>query len=95
MTLLPDNRFGQAPTVDGSIYWKQQYGLENVYIVADPNFSLVPGNQVGTPQMTIVNPRDMRVRHLQEGWSGSEPPALLNLAEENAATRPQHPTVNP
>lgn len=100
MTLLLDSPSGN-PSVDGAATWKFQYGLERVYVVSDHDafgqamFSMVPGNSVGTPQITIVDPRTMQVVFIQEGWGGTEPAALTNLATQNAATKVQHPTAPP
>ncbi len=84
MTLLLDDP-GDAspPTTAGAQTWKQNYGLNSVYVAADPNFAMVPGNSVGTPQLSIVNPRTMQVVLLQEGWGGSHPPQLEQLAISN------------
>ena len=30
-------------------------------------FSMVPGQSVGTPQMSVIDPRTMEVTHLHEG----------------------------
>ena len=100
MTLLLDSPSGN-PSVDGAATWKFQYGLERVYVVSDHDasgnamFSMVPGTTVGTPQITVIDPRTMTVVALQEGFSGTEPAALVNLAAQNAATKPQHPTAPP
>ena len=83
MTLLLDDQSGGAPTVAGAEFWKQNYGLNSIYVAADPNFSMVPGNQVGTPQITIIDPRTMQVVLLQEGWGGSHPPQLAQIAQQN------------
>lgn len=99
MTILLEDNFGGNPSVDGAAYWKNTYGLESVYVVGDhgpdgtARFSMVPGSSVGTPQLTVVDPRSMRVVAIQEGWSGTEPLALVNLAATNAASRPQHPVI--
>jgi hypothetical protein len=60
---------GPATPQDAWI-WKENWGLNSMAVVADPQYSLVPGNSVGTPQMTVVDPRTMRVHYLQEGYSG-------------------------
>jgi hypothetical protein len=84
MTLLLDDSSGGPPTLAGAQLWKNNYGLNSVYVVTDPGFSLVPGSSVGTPQTTIVNPRNMQVILLQEGWAGDFPPQLTQLAQQNA-----------
>ena len=84
MTLLLDDQNGQAPTTQGAQFWIDQFNLSNVYVVADPSFSLVPGNSVGTPQLSVVDPRTMQVVYLQEGYSGSSPSQLVQLAQQNS-----------
>ena len=44
-------------------------------VVSDPNFSMVPGSSVGTPQITVVDPRTMEVIVIREGYSGEFPEA--------------------
>ena len=85
ITLLLDGPPVDGPaTVEGALTWKEQFQLEHVSVLVDPGFSLVPGNEVGTPQATVVDPRTMQVAFLQEGYSGSYGP-LLTIAEQNAA----------
>jgi hypothetical protein len=64
--------------------------LQNVYVLADPMFSMVPGTSVGTPQQTLVDPRTMKVMHLQEGYAPGSPVevALINLARANRDASP-------
>ena len=83
MTLLLDGPNEGPPTTQGAELWRDNYGLDSVYVVADPNFSMVPGSSVGTPQGTIVDPRTMKVILVEEGWAGSFPPELTNLANQN------------
>lgn len=83
MTLLIDDPDEGASTMEGPVLWKQQFGLSSIFIASDPQFLLVPGSSVGTPQQTVVDPRTMRVVLLQEGWSGSAPAALLQIAQQN------------
>lgn len=83
VTLLLDDPSDGPPTIAGVELWKQNYGLNSVYVAADPNYSMVPGQSVGTPQLTIVDPRTMQVVLLQEGWGGSHPPQLQQLAQQN------------
>ncbi len=83
MTLLIDSPSGGSPTTSGAELWRDNWGLQSIYVVADPNYSMVPGSSVGTPQGTIVDPRTMKVIYLEEGWYGSFPSALTNLANQN------------
>jgi hypothetical protein len=83
LTLLLDNPNEGPPTTSGALTWRDNFGLSSVHVAADPNFSMVPGNSVGTPQITIINPRNMQVVLVQQGWSGSHPPQLLQTAQAN------------
>lgn len=44
---------------------------------------MVPGSSVGTPQLTIIDPRTMQVVLVQEGYGGSYPPQLEQTALDN------------
>lgn len=84
MLLLDDPNEG-PPTMNGVQIWKEQFGLHEAGVYADPTFSMVPGNTVGTPQTTIINPRTMVVEYLEEGWDGGTYGPLLSIAQANAA----------
>ena len=83
MTLLIDDPGGGVPTTSGAYAWKDNFNLTSVYVAADPGYALVPGGSVGTPQISIVNPRNMKVILVQEGYGGSYPPQLEQLAQQN------------
>ncbi|MBN4050178.1 hypothetical protein JYT28_00320 [Desulfobulbus sp. AH-315-M07] len=82
VTLLLDNPNEGAPTTSGAWTWKDAFGLDGAYILADPNFSMVPGSSVGTPQTTLIDPRTMKVQYVKEGYDGNFSP-LENLAQQN------------
>ena len=82
--LLDDPNNAMPPTTSGADLWRTNFGLNSVYVAADPQFSMVPGQSVGTPQITIIDPRTMEVVLLQEGWGGSHPSQLITLAQQNA-----------
>ncbi len=82
ITLMIDAPNDGPPTLAGTQQWKQKYNLIDVDVMSDPNFALVSGAQVGTPQMTIVNPRTMQVIFVQQGFSGDYS-KLENLAQQN------------
>jgi hypothetical protein len=82
VTLLLDGPGDGPATTEGAMAWKQQFGLNSVYVVSDPDFSMVAGNSVGTPMFTVVDPRSMLVTFKQEGSSGSHP-ELEQLAQQN------------
>ena len=77
-----DNPNGSSPTVEGAKQWKDQFGHVSSYTVADPYFSMVTGGSVGTPQMTVVDPRTMMVTYVQTGYSGTYT-QLLDVARQN------------
>ncbi|HHH27493.1 MAG TPA: hypothetical protein ENK57_03960 [Polyangiaceae bacterium] len=83
MTLLLDGPGEGPPSVNGAQTWKNNFGLTSIYVVADPSFSMVPGSSVGTPQLTIIDPRTMQVVLVQEGYGGSYPPQLEQTALGN------------
>ena len=68
--MLLDGPGEGPPSAEGALQWKQNFGLENVTVVADPGFSMVSGGSVGTPMMTVVDPRTMSVYYVQQGYSG-------------------------
>ena len=84
MLLLDDPNEG-PPTMVGVQTWKDQFGLHDVGVFADPTFSMVPGSSVGTPQATIIDPRTMVVEYLEEGWDGGTYGPLVPIAQANAA----------
>ncbi len=83
LSLLLDDPASNTPTLSGAENWKNQFGIQSGYVGPDPNFSMVPGNSVGTPQITIINPRTMTVELLQEGWGGQYPPQVEAIAQAN------------
>ncbi len=82
ITLMLDNPNEGKPTISGAKTWKDYWGLDSVAVCADPSFSMVPGNSVGTPMTTIINPRTMKVTNIQEGYSGNYS-KLTSLAQSN------------
>lgn len=85
ITLLLDNQSGGAPDDAGALAWKTQFNLQNVHVFSDPNFSMVPGSSVGTPQLTVIDPVTMQVTHLHEGFGGDANFTELEaLAAQNA-----------
>ena len=70
--MLPDDQNEGPPTTAGALLWRNNFGLNSIYVMADPNFSMVPGTSVGTPQGTVVNPRTMQVVLVEEAWVPSD-----------------------
>jgi len=81
ITLLLDDPNEGPPTQTGVDYWIETFGIQSAHIAADPFFQMVPGQSVGTPQFSIIDPRDMKVISLQEG--GGTQSILTNLAQQN------------
>jgi hypothetical protein len=82
--LILDNPTDGYPSIQDAEIWKQEYGLESVAVVIDPNFLMVPGTSVGTPMQSVIDPRTMRVHYRVEGL----PPTysvLESLAAQNAS----------
>jgi hypothetical protein len=85
MTVLVDDPSEGPPNTNGALVWKQQFNLTSIYVAADPIFSMVPSSvgSFGTPQQTVINPRNMQVVLRQEGFSGQAPAELIQLAQQN------------
>ncbi len=83
LSVLLDDPNGSAPTMSGAENWKNQFGILSGYVGIDPGFQMVPGNSVGTPQITVIDPRTMVVELLQEGWGGQYPPQVQQVAQAN------------
>lgn len=82
--LLLDDDFGGPPTIAAALGWKHEFDLESVGVFIDPAFSLVPGDFVGTPMQTVIDPRTMKVIQRVEGLPGDFA-TLESLAFDNGA----------
>jgi len=83
VTVMLENQDGsQPPTLGAAEFWKNTWGIQSAAVGIDPAFQMVPGTQVGTPQLTIIDPRTMVVHDLQEGYSGNHS-KLTSLASSN------------
>ena len=85
ITLLLDDPSEGPPTNAGAQQWKQQYGLTNSGVFPDSQFTFVPGNSVGTPQLTIIDPRTMEVKLVHEGLTMDDYAMLRQVAQANKA----------
>jgi hypothetical protein len=82
--LLLNNPDGSEVTTEGAAGWRQSYMVEEQpYVLVDPDFLLVSGGQVNTPQNTLVDPRTMQVTAITEGHPFDTAP-LEELADSNA-----------
>jgi hypothetical protein len=73
----------EPASVQAALNWKNQWGLDSVAVVADPNMELLVPNSQGVPQQSVVNPRTMQVIHVESGYDGYLP-QLTDLASQNA-----------
>ena len=83
VTLLVNDQSGGSPSTAGAELWRDNFGLNSAYVAADPSYQMVPGTSLGTPQITIIDPRTMQVVRLQEGWGNAHPPQLVQTAQAN------------
>ena len=66
VTLLVDNPDNsKPPTEDGAKQWRDQFGLNSVYVAPDASTSMVPAGttKFGTPMFTVVDPRIYHGKH--------------------------------
>ncbi|MEM1031056.1 MAG: hypothetical protein AAGA56_11365 [Myxococcota bacterium] len=85
MTLLLNNQSGGPADAAGALTWRDNFSLTEAYVAADNSFSMVPAGQssIGTPMLTVIDPRTMTVVLVQQGWGGSHPPELTQTASAN------------
>jgi len=58
------------PTIVGIEQWRNEYGLDNIYVAADTTVSMAVNGSIGTPTATIIDPRTMTVYSREPGSSG-------------------------
>ncbi len=85
VVLVADSAQGLASVVDAE-NWKSTASLDALAVVADPNFSLVLGTDVGYPNLVVVDPRTMTVIDRQLGFDDDQS-ALEELAAQNAGSQ--------
>lgn len=86
MSLIVDDPEGERATVEAARTWREKFGLRSAFVAADPTSQMVKG-RFGTPRLTIVDPRTMRIVDHIRGWPGRHPEALLDLARKNQTNR--------
>src|SRR5690606_32466649 len=59
--LLANDPAGAAPGAASAKLWQEELAITRLGIYADPAWSLVVGDSVGTPMLTLVDPRTMQV----------------------------------
>ena len=85
--MVDDPNNAKPPTTNGAKTWRDQYGLNSVYVAPDPGYpSMLPSgtSSYGTPMFTVVDPRTMQVYHQQQG-AGGHHAKIEALAKQNAA----------
>jgi hypothetical protein len=84
LTLMIQDGSQNPATVATAQQWRDNFGLTDIAVAADPNTPLIDPNEmtVGLPVQLVVDPRTMKIVHYEEGYSGSYS-ALVNLAQKN------------
>ncbi|MEZ4442237.1 MAG: hypothetical protein R3B72_24295 [Polyangiaceae bacterium] len=82
ISLLLDDPGEGPPSAAGAKQWKDTWGLDSVAVCADPGASMVSGGAVGTPMLTIVDPRTMQIVSVEESFDGDFS-AVIALAQSN------------
>ncbi len=84
--LIVDNPQSNGPPDLAAItQWRDEYGLNSVYIAADTTVSMAIGGSIGTPTATVVDPRTMLVTERFAGSGETAFTAVENLAIQNRA----------
>ena len=65
--------------VSGAWSWKEDFGLDGAYVVADPSWSM---NVSATPTTHLIDPRTMEIIDVEVGYSGSFS-GVEGLAQQN------------
>lgn len=92
VTVLVSAPDGASPaTTEGAKIWREKHGFQNVHVVADPSYQLLPpGKQsFGTPSFVVVDPRTQTVVKWQEGLAmgpGGQDETIVAVAKKNAGT---------
>jgi hypothetical protein len=88
LTLKIEDPGDQSPASMTAVnHWKDAYGLTTSYVGYDNGYTMVPrsgGGSFGTPLNSIVDPRNMEVIEVIQGYDRSYS-ALLTLARARAA----------
>jgi len=76
VTLVVQDASSAPATLATAQSWKQQYGLTDVAVCADPSFSFAPIGQssVDLPVTIVVDPRTMKIMKVSQGYVAAYPP---------------------
>lgn len=83
--LIEDPNNVKPPTTNGAKVWRDNFGLNSVYVAPDPGYpSMLPagGGSFGTPMHAIIDPRTMKVIKAYQGYTNNYSP-LTGLASQN------------
>ncbi len=72
----------QATGPDYAKNFRDQYGLNDIYVAAD-DYTMMPPDAVATPVMQLVDPRTMRIVRRSEGVKWDFRDATIALARKN------------
>ncbi len=75
VTLVVQDASSAPATTATAQQWKDQYGLTDITVAADPGFSFAPLNQqsVSLPVTIIVDPRTMKIMQVNQGYLAAYP----------------------
>ena len=75
VTLVVQDASSAPATTATAQAWKQQYGLTDITVAADPGFSFAPLNQssVSLPVTIVVDPRTMKIMQVNQGYVAAYP----------------------
>lgn len=71
------------PTLTGVQQWRDEFGLNNIHVAADPTISMAVGGSIGTPTATIIDPRTMLVHDRFQGSGEGAFASVEALANQN------------
>lgn len=84
ITLIAQDSLENPASIDSARVWRDEFGLTDTTVAADPLFSLVPPEEmvIGLPVEHVVDPRTMTIVDIQEGFSGDYS-SIVDLARDN------------
>ena len=92
VTLMVQDTGNVPATLMTATTWKTTYGLTDVYVAADPNFSFQPSGTSGSvslPMTIVVDPRTMKIAKVGQGYVSAYPiqpdATAVAIAKKNGA----------
>ena len=87
LTLMAQKLDSSPATLQTAFKWKTDYNLMSSAVAVDPPITFTPpgASSLGLPLIVVVDPRTMKIVHIQEGYSSTHP-ELEALAETNASS---------